>query len=96
VLIGYGYEITVTCAQPTPMVCLLSVGEGRKTDIRVAEKMFTTPIIATTKLIGDRLEIPSWIKVLARCKRSERLLDKSVEMLAQQRPQQQSRVSVHA
>ena len=31
-LIRYGYEITVTCAQPTPMVCLLSVGEGRKTD----------------------------------------------------------------
>jgi transglutaminase-like putative cysteine protease len=47
-LIRYGYEITVNCAQPTPMVCLLSVSEDRKADIRVAEKVFTTPIIPTT------------------------------------------------
>src|ERR1700693_2168470 len=47
-LIRYGYEITVNCAQPTPMVCLLSVSDDRKADIRVAEKVFTTPIISTT------------------------------------------------
>ena len=47
-LIRYGYEITVNCAQPTPMVCLLSVSDDRKADIRVAEKVFTTPIIPTT------------------------------------------------
>jgi hypothetical protein len=47
-LIRYGYEITVNCAQPTPMVCLLSVSEDRKADIRVDEKVFTTPIIPTT------------------------------------------------
>ena len=50
-LIRYGYEITVTCAQPTAMVCLLSVSEDRKADIRVAEKVFTTPIIPTTTYV---------------------------------------------
>src|SRR5579863_9782962 len=47
-LIRYGYEITVTCAQPTAMVCLLSVTDDRKNDIRVAERVYTTPIIPTT------------------------------------------------
>ena len=47
-LIRYGYEIAVNCPQPTPMVCLLSVSEDRKADIRFAEKVFTTPIIPTT------------------------------------------------
>ena len=47
-LIRYGYEIMVNCAQPTPMVCLLAVSEDRKADIRVAERVFTTPIIPTT------------------------------------------------
>jgi hypothetical protein len=47
-LIRYGYEITVNCAQTTPMVCLLSGSEDRKADIRVAERIFTTPIIPTT------------------------------------------------
>ena len=55
-LIRYGYEITVNCAQPTPMVCLLSVSEDRKADIRVAEKVFTTPIIPTTTYL-DRSTI---------------------------------------
>ena len=50
-LIRYGYEITVTCAQPTPMVCLLSVSEDRKADLRVAEKVFTTPIVPTTTYV---------------------------------------------
>ena len=48
-----GYEITVTCAQPTPMVCLLSVSEDRKADIRVAEKVFTTPVTATTTYVDS-------------------------------------------
>ena len=52
-LIRYGYEITVTCAQPTAMVCLLSVSEDRKADIRVAEKVFTTPIIPTTTYLDS-------------------------------------------
>ena len=47
-LIRYGYEITVTCKQPTAMVCLLSVSEDRNSDLRVPERVFTTPIIPTT------------------------------------------------
>jgi hypothetical protein len=46
-LIRYGYEITVNCAQPTAMVCLLSVNDDREKDIRVPERVFTTPIIPT-------------------------------------------------
>ncbi len=33
-LIRYGYEITLTCQQPTALVCLLSVHEDRAADIR--------------------------------------------------------------
>jgi transglutaminase-like putative cysteine protease len=47
-LIRYGYEITVNCAQPTAMVCLLSVNDERKNDMRDPEKVFTTPVIPTT------------------------------------------------
>ena len=46
-LIRYGYEITLTCTQPTAMVCLLSVHDDHKKDIRIPEKVFTTPIIQT-------------------------------------------------
>src|SRR5690606_17729586 len=34
-LIRYGYEITLTCQQPTALVCLLSVHEDRVADIRM-------------------------------------------------------------
>jgi hypothetical protein len=50
-LIRYGYEITVICAQPTAMVRLMSVSEDRKTDIRVPEKVFTTQIIPMTTFV---------------------------------------------
>jgi len=50
-LIRYGYEIAIKCPQPTPLVCLLSVSEDRKADIRVAEKVFTTPIVRTTTYV---------------------------------------------
>lgn len=46
-LIRYGYEITLTCPQPTALVCLLSVHDDREKDIRVPERVFTTPIIPT-------------------------------------------------
>lgn len=42
-LIRYGYEITLTCQQPTALVCLLSVHEDRAADIRNPETTFTTP-----------------------------------------------------
>jgi transglutaminase-like putative cysteine protease len=56
-LIRYGYEITLTCKQPTALVCLLSVHEDRTADIRVPETLFTIPDVATTTyrdLFGNR------------------------------------------
>jgi transglutaminase-like putative cysteine protease len=56
-LIRYGYEITMNCARPTAMVCLLSVHDDHAKAIRVAERVFTTPIIPTTTyhdLFGNR------------------------------------------
>ncbi|NQW12209.1 MAG: transglutaminase family protein [Alphaproteobacteria bacterium] len=46
-LIRYGYDITVTCPQPTPMVCLLTVHDDRAADIRSAEKVVTRPEVPT-------------------------------------------------
>lgn len=42
-LIRYGYEITVTCPQPTPLVCLMALHEERAANLRTAETFFTTP-----------------------------------------------------
>ena len=56
-LIRYGYEITLTCQQPTALVCLLSVHEDRAADIRVPETLFTTPAVPTSTyrdLFGNR------------------------------------------
>lgn len=56
-LIRYGYEITLTCQQPTALVCLLSVHEDRVADIRVPETTFTTPDIPVSTykdLFGNR------------------------------------------
>jgi transglutaminase-like putative cysteine protease len=47
-LIRYGYEISITCAQPTAMVCLLTVHDERAADVRAAEALITTPPVATT------------------------------------------------
>ena len=56
-LICYGYEITLTCAQPTALVCLLSVHQERMADMRVPETFFTMPEVPTTTyldLFGNR------------------------------------------
>ena len=56
-LIRYGYEITLTCQQPTALVCLLSVHEDRGADIRVPETTFTNPDVPTSTyrdLFGNR------------------------------------------
>lgn len=56
-LIRFGYEMTLTCPQPTALVCLLSVDEGRLGDIRGAETTFTTPDVPVTTyrdLFGNR------------------------------------------
>lgn len=55
--IRYGYEITVTCPQPTALVCLLSVHDDRAADIRVEESTFTMPDVPTSTyrdLFGNR------------------------------------------
>jgi transglutaminase-like putative cysteine protease len=56
-LIRYGYEITINCPQPTPLVCLLAVHEDRAADIRAPETVFTTPEVPTTTyrdMFGNR------------------------------------------
>ena len=56
-LIRYGYEITLTCQQPTALVCLLSVHEDRAADIRIPETVFTNPYVPTSvyyDLFGNR------------------------------------------
>jgi transglutaminase-like putative cysteine protease len=47
-LIRYGYDITVTCTQPTPMVCLLEIRDDREADIRSPEQVVTNPSVQTT------------------------------------------------
>ena len=56
-LIRYGYEITLTCPQPTALVCLLSLHEDRAADIRVPETTFTRPDVPVSTyldLFGNR------------------------------------------
>jgi transglutaminase-like putative cysteine protease len=47
-LIRYGYDITVTCTAPTPMVCLLTVRDELAAAIRSPETVTTTPAVAAT------------------------------------------------
>ena len=47
-LIRYGYDIAITCSEPTPMVCLLGVHPERAADVRSAEPMVTRPEVAIT------------------------------------------------
>jgi transglutaminase-like putative cysteine protease len=47
-LIRYGYEISVECAQPTAMVTLLGLRDGRERQLRMAESFFTAPQIDTS------------------------------------------------
>lgn len=50
-LIRCGYEITLTCPQPTALVCLLSVHEERSADIRGAETHFTQPDVPVSTYV---------------------------------------------
>lgn len=64
-LIRYGYDITVSCPVPTPMVCFLGVHDERVDDLRSPEKWTTTPDVATTTYrdsfgnVGRRLVAPA-------------------------------------
>lgn len=44
-LIRYGYEIAVTCAQPTPLICMMSVQADRLQDLVTPEAATTTPVV---------------------------------------------------
>src|SRR4051794_31459880 len=46
-LIRYGFDIAVTCQQPTPMVCLLAVHDERADDLCAPEQVVTTPTVPT-------------------------------------------------
>jgi len=52
-LIRYGYEITLTFPQPTPIVCLLSLREDRAGDLLVPETFSTTPADLVTTTYRD-------------------------------------------
>lgn len=45
ILINYGYEMTVSCPQPTPMVCLLDVHEDNRPNMREPEVVTCEPVI---------------------------------------------------
>lgn len=47
-LIRYGYDITVTCTEATPMVGLLTVRDDHAADLRKAETLVTTPPIPSS------------------------------------------------
>ena len=44
-LIRFGYEITVTCAQPTPMISLLSLRPEHAQQLSVPERVTTVPAV---------------------------------------------------
>jgi transglutaminase-like putative cysteine protease len=55
-LIRFGYDITVSCQQDTPMVCLLNAHRDRAADIRSPEQVVTQPGVPTstyTDLFGN-------------------------------------------
>ena len=56
-LIRYGYEITLTCPQPTALVCLLSVHRGAQGRYPRARDLFHDARVPTTTyldLFGNR------------------------------------------
>jgi transglutaminase-like putative cysteine protease len=56
-LLRFGYEITLTCPQPTALVCLLSVHDDHASAIRVPETTFAdpdVPISTYRDLFGNR------------------------------------------
>jgi len=44
-LIRYGYEITINCIQPTPIICMMSVQADRLQDLVAPEVATATPFI---------------------------------------------------
>jgi hypothetical protein len=46
-----GYEISYTCAQPTPMITMLSVHPSRKTSLIIPDLMRTNPSVPAKEYI---------------------------------------------
>ena len=42
-LIRFGYDITVHCEQPTPMVCLMEIRPEREHTLQAPQQVVTTP-----------------------------------------------------
>lgn len=47
-LIRYGYDIAMTCSQPTPMLALLTPRRERAADVRSPDVVLTNPEVATS------------------------------------------------
>ena len=47
-LIRFGYDITVTCAQDTPMICMMSLRDESRDHLRHQVGVMTTPAVPTT------------------------------------------------
>ncbi len=47
-LVRFGYDITVSCAQDTPMICMMSVRGERTDDLRMQAGILTTPSVETS------------------------------------------------
>lgn len=45
--IRFGYELTVQCEQPTPMVCLMEIRPERRGDLVAPERLVSTPAVPT-------------------------------------------------
>jgi transglutaminase-like putative cysteine protease len=50
-LIRFGYDIEVTCAQDTPMITMMAVRRERVEDLRTQTGVVTTPTVATSVYI---------------------------------------------
>ncbi len=51
--IRFGYEIAISCAAPTPLICLLSVHPDRRGDLIRDDAMVTAPALPTTTYIDQ-------------------------------------------
>ncbi|MEO8240748.1 MAG: transglutaminase family protein [bacterium] len=47
-LIRYGYDITVSCMQDTPMICMMSARDDRRDDMRRQAGIVTDPSVPTS------------------------------------------------
>ncbi|MBC7735983.1 MAG: transglutaminase family protein [Candidatus Saccharibacteria bacterium] len=46
--VRYGYDITISCPQDTPLITMMSVRDERRDDLRVQTAPLTTPLVPTS------------------------------------------------